>query len=358
MKKTTLILSFLLLTYSNSETFNKIDKSYNSTDIEKGLHFYEEKKEEQKEEVKIIEEQSNNKAPKNETNKLLQEIVMVLKQQNNEIKELKKTINPNEPKMIVNKNGEPCLSNSSVDCFDIPVIQEGRNVPVLYDFIKEPNENNAKAWLLYQANLFNHYIKMGYALKFAAINGDENTYPVNALNLYGASKDNMTVDLYRDRILEILHEKRKEIGTMIFLGKTKAIDEHWGKKSLSTLAFNKGKFFNIAVVFDSQETKKEYDEYYKTITDKDLFDTYAKLPKIVSKELFKKFNISITPTATAYYKTKDKEISSVLEKGFITQSNLIHNYQHFLVYNDIVEQKEFHSAKILTTDIKDKLNEK
>ena len=77
-----------------------------------------------------------------------------------------------------------------------------------------------------------------------------------------------------------------------------------------------------------------------------------------SKELFKKFNISITPTATAYYKTKDKEISSVLEKGFITQSNLIHNYQHFLVYNDIVEQKEFHSAKILTTDIKDKLNEK
>ena len=94
-----------MLTYSNSETFNKIDKSYNSKDIEKGLHFYEEKKEEQKEEVKIIEEQSNNKAPKNETNKLLQEIVMVLKQQNNEIKELKKTINPNEPKMIVNKNG-------------------------------------------------------------------------------------------------------------------------------------------------------------------------------------------------------------------------------------------------------------
>ena len=169
------------------------------------LEAAEEKKEEQKEEVKIIEEQSNNKAPKNETNKLLQEIVMVLKQQNNEIKELKKTINPNEPKMIVNKNGEPCLSNSSVDCFDIPVIQEGRNVPVLYDFIKEPNENNAKAWLLYQANLFNHYIKMGYALKFAAINGDENTYPVNALNLYGASKDNMTFDLYRDRILEILH---------------------------------------------------------------------------------------------------------------------------------------------------------
>ena len=48
----------------------------------------------------------------------------------------------------------------------------------------------------------------------------------------------------------------------------------------------------------------------------------------------------------------------MLEKGFITQSNLIHNYQHFLVYNNIVEQKEFHSAKILTTDIKDKLNEK
>lgn len=357
MNKIALILSFVILTNSHSETFNKIDKGYNSRDIEKGLHFYEEKKDEQDEEAKIIQE-TFSKNSENETNKLLQEIVMVLKQQNNEIKELKKTINPNEPTMIINKKGESCLSNSSVDCFDIPVIQEGRNVPVLYEFIKEPNENNAKSWLLYQAKLFNHYIRMGYALKFAAINGDENTYPVNALNLYGASKDNMTYDLYRDRILQILYEKRKEIGTMIFLGKTKSIDEHWGKKSLSTLGFKKGKFFNIAVVFDSQETKKEYDEYYKTIIDKELFDTYANMPKIVSAELFKKFNISITPTATAYYKTKDKEISSVLEKGFITQSNLIHNYQHFLVYNNIVEQKEFHAAKVLTTDIKDKLNEK
>ena len=358
MNKIALILCFIILTYSNSETFNKIDKGYNSKDIEKGLHFYEEKKDEQEEEVKIITEPSTTKNPKNETNKLLKEIVMVLKQQNNEIKELKKTINPNEPRMIVNKQGEPCLSNSSVDCFDIPVIQEGRNVPVLYDFIKEPNESNAKAWLLYQANLFNHYIRMGYALKFAALNGDENTYPVNALNLYGASKDNITFDLYRDRILEILHEKRKEIGTMIFLGKSKRIDEQWGKKSLAMTAFKKGKFFNIAVVFDTEQTKKEYDEYYKTITDKELFDVYATLPKIVSSELFKKFNIAITPTAVAYYKTKDKEVSSVLEKGFITQSNLIHNYQHFLVYNNIVEQKEFHSAKVLTTDIKDKLNEK
>ena len=92
MNKIALILCFIILTYSNSETFNKIDKGYNSKDIEKGLHFYEEKKDEQEEEVKIITEPSATKNPKNETNKLLQEIVMVLKQQNNEIKELKKTI--------------------------------------------------------------------------------------------------------------------------------------------------------------------------------------------------------------------------------------------------------------------------
>lgn len=356
MKRIVLSLTALLLVCSNAETYNKIDKSYKKEDVEHGLHFYDENKENEK--VKITENQQPEikVSKKNDTNELLSQIVILLKQQKEELKELKeikRAINPNEPKMIVNEKGETCLSNSSVDCFDIPVIQEGRNVPVLYDFIKEPNEDTAKKWLLYQAKLFNHYMDMGYSLKFAALNGDEKDYPVNALNLYGASKDNITADLYKDRILQILDEKRSELGTMIFLGKSKMMEEQWGKSSLAMTGFKKGKYFNIAVVFDSEKTKKDYDDFYKTINDKEIIEVYNSLPKVVSKELFEKFKISITPTAVAFYKTKEKEISSVIERGFITQANLIHNYQNFLVYNKIVDQKEFHSAKIWNTSLKE-----
>ena len=69
--------------------------------------------------------------------------------------------------------------------------------------------------------------------------------------------------------------------------------------------------------------------------------------------MFKKFKVNLTPTAAAFYKTKEKEISSIIERGFITQANLVHNYQHFLVYNKIVDPKEFHSAKIWNVELKE-----
>ncbi|MFY4797060.1 hypothetical protein ACOTVS_11085 [Aliarcobacter butzleri] len=350
---------FLLFMIYNIQLFaevhNQIDKNYKSKDIETGKHFYNEDK---IEENKF--ETNTNVKIKNEDKYLetLKKILLSLELQRKELNDIKKTINPNEPKMIINDKGEECLSNSSVDCFDIPVIQEGRNVPVLYNFIKEPNEDTAKDWLLYQAKLFNHYMQMGYSLKFASLNGDENTYPVNALNIYGSPKDNITADLYKDKILEILNQKKDVLGTMIFLGKSKNMEEHWGKNALAMMSYKKGKHFNIAVVFDSKETKKEYDEYYKSIYDKELIDIYNSLPKVISNQLFEKYKINITPTAVAVYKDKDKEVSSVIERGFLTQNNLIYNYQHFLVYNKIVEPKEFHSAKIWNTDIKGKLNEK
>lgn len=346
MKKT-IFISLFTSVCMFAQTNNQIDNGYKKEDIERGKFFYDENQN-QVEQTTI---QKDGK--KSDTNQILIEILNELKSQKKEIQNVKHQINPNEPKMIVNTKGEPCLSNSSADCFDIPVITEGRNVPALFNFIKEPNEENAKIWLQLQAKLFNHYSQMGFALKFASLNGDENTYPVNALNIYTSPKDNITADLYKDRILEILNEKSNEIGTIIFLGKSKKIDEHWGKSSLAMTAFKKGKYFNIAVAFDSNETKAEYDLFYSNILDKELKDIYFSLPKVVSEKVFQKYKITLTPTAVAVYKNKDKEISSVIERGYITQNNLIHNYQNFLVYNKIVEPKEFHSAKIWNANIKE-----
>lgn len=348
MKKRIIFSIFALCASLSAETNNQIDNGYGKKDVEHGKFFYDENvKKEQPEPETINIEKGDGVV------QVLTEILKELKSQKEEMKKIKYTLNPNEPKMMTNSKGEPCLSNSNADCFDIPVITEGRNMPALFNFIKEPNEENAKTWLQLQAKLFNHYTQMGFALKFASLNGDENTYPVNALNIYTSPKDNITADLYLDRILEILDEKKDEIGTLLFLGKSKKIDEHWGKSSLAMTAFKKGKYFNIAVIFDTIETKNEYDEYYNNLNDKELVTIYKALPKAVSDKIFDKYNITLTPTAVAIYKTKDKEISSVIERGYITQNNLLHNYQNFLVYNKIVEPKEFHSAKIWDAHIEE-----
>ncbi len=350
--KNKIFLSIVLSVSLFSQTNNQIDNGYIQKDVEKGKHFYDEsQKVEEEKNVEITLKDSKN----NTSDKILLEILKELKNQRRDLEDIKRIMNPNEPKMIVNSKGEKCLANSSADCIDIPVIQEGRNMPALFNFIKEPTDANAKNWLQVQAKLFNHYSQMGFALKFAALNGDENTYPVNALNIYGTPKENMTNELYKDRILEILDEKRNELGTMVFLGKSKKIEEHWGKSAISMLAFKKGSYFNIALVFDNANTKKEYDDYYKKTNDLDLKKVYETLPKVVNEQLFNKYKINVTPTAVAVYKQKDKEaVSSVIERGYLTQTSLVHNYENFLVYNKIVEPKEFHSAKIWNVDLEKK----
>lgn len=344
-------LSIVLSSFLVAQTNNQIDNGYIKKDVEKGKHFYDDSQSEDVEKNVGITEKDSKDNKSNSTNKILLEIVKELKSQRKELEEIKKTLNPNEPRMIVNSKGEKCLSNSTPDCMDIPVIQEGRNMPALYNFIKEPNEENAKNWLQVQAKLFNHYSQMGFALKFAALNGDENTYPVNALNIYGTPKENITSDLYKDKILKILDDKKNELGTMVFLGKSKKIEDHWGKNAIGLLGFKKGTYYNIALVFDSIETKRDYDEYYKKINDQDLKKVYETYPKVISEPLFKKYAINVTPSAVAVYKSKDKEISSVIERGYLTQSSLIHSYENFLVYNKIVDPKEFHSAQIWNVEL-------
>ena len=212
------VLSIILSSFLVAQTNNQIDNGYEKKDVETGKHFYDDEQSQVEEnKVEITDKDIKN----NTTNKILLEIVKELKTQRKELEQIKKTLNPNEPRMIVNSKGEKCLSNSTPDCMDIPVIQEGRNMPALYNFIKEPNEENAKNWLQVQAKLFNHYSQMGFALKFAALNGDENTYPVNALNIYGSPKENITSELYKDKILKILDDQKNELGTMVFLGKSR-----------------------------------------------------------------------------------------------------------------------------------------
>jgi hypothetical protein len=197
---------------------------------------------------------------------------------------------------------------------------------------------------------------MGYALRFASLNGDENTYGVSGGDIYTSPKDNFNNKQFRTRVLQILKEREDKVGTLILLGRNPQIEKVWGLQSISRLLYKKGKYLNPVIAFYNIESKNKYDDYYSKISDKELFDVYKNTPKVINKDLFKKYNANVSPSVVAIYKDKNmtEPIHSVLAKGFVTIGEVIHSYHNFLIYNKIVDAKEFHSAKLWDAKIKDK----
>lgn len=87
------------------------------------------------------------------------------------------------------KTGEKCLTNSSMDCFVMPVIAEGQQVPVLMDFIREPSPDHSKKWLQWQATYFNHLNKVSHGLRFAYLKYGAEAYPTETTFANGDSLD-------------------------------------------------------------------------------------------------------------------------------------------------------------------------
>lgn len=341
IKFTLLLIAVVSCAYS--ETKNIIDNGYKAKDVETGLHFYEDPQKEQKTTLQ-----------KSNVEKLLEQIANELKNTKEEVKELKEFTNPNAPHYITNAKGEKCLANSSPDCIDIPVIQEARNVPAMYKWIKEPTIENAANYLKVQAQFFNHWNDMGYSLRFAALNGGTEVYPVDSQDSLEPIND-FNKDKYKDAILNEMKKRRDILGTLIFLGINEDVEDYWGKEKLSRLAYKKGQYLNIALVFHNKESKEKYDNFYKNTTDSDLKNVYFGLPKFIDQTAFSNYNINITPSAVAVYNDKknNKNISAVISKGFIQQSSVIYGQHNFLVFNKIVKPETFNAENTWHVDMQE-----
>jgi len=112
----------------------------------------------------------------NKTNKLLK-MLIVSQEENKKLQE--KILNRSK------KTGEKCLTNSSSDCFVMPVIAEGQHVPVLKNFLRNPSPKNSKEWLKWQATYFNHINKVSNGLRFAFLKGGSDVYSTSTDYTYG-----------------------------------------------------------------------------------------------------------------------------------------------------------------------------
>lgn len=252
------------------------------------------------------------------------------------------------PKYGINKKtGEKCLANSSADCFVMPVQPEAQHIPVLAKFLRDPNPKNSEEYLKWQAKYFNHVTNVSYGIRFAYLSGGANAYPTDAIYTIG---DNpafpVSDDLRQINEFKIMHQIKDKIGIMIFLGKNTALET---ANNIYNFFYNyqtRGwKNINVSVVFPSEKMKeyelKKAKEAY--IIDKRNKDFWNRVRIIVNPELFKKFNINVTPSVLAVYKLdgkKRKYIWQNIAVGTTFPNTVREGLFRFLVYNKIIDPKD------------------
>lgn len=334
-------------------------------DGEKGWWWYEEEIVDPKtEEIKIVTYKLSPAEKlridsQEKTNKLLK--MMIEEQKENKklnvliLERLNYAFPNTTPKYTKNsKTGKKCLTNSSAECFIMPVVTEGQHIPVLKDFLRNPSPNNSKKWLQFQAKYFNHVNKISQGLRFAYLKDGSDAYPIATDytygdNLWNASSSNMK--LAREE--KIISSMKDELAYLIFIGQSKTYERITGVyRNLATTNDRFLKDIKKIFILPSKKIKEEIDTYIEDILYKkqgkfEIYEAWKEAKKKIRPDLFKKHNIRITPTVIAFYKkeTMKKGLSQIISVGNLDLYSIRVKTINFLEYNGIIESKERASDK-------------
>lgn len=251
------------------------------------------------------------------------------------------------------KTGEKCLTNSSMDCFVMPVIAEGQQVPVLKDFIREPSPEHSKKWLQWQATYFNHLNKVSHGLRFAYLKYGAEAYPTQTTFAKGDSLEfSQAENALAHREAKIIDSLKDNIALMVFIGKNSLferannVQEHINTWNTSFI-----KNIDKVFVFDSEVSQKEFMNYMKNRAtqrgDKEILAFWDSAKMTVRKDLYEKHKITMTPSIVMFYEDKKANInlSQVIVSGSLSSEVLRTQMKNFLTYNTIVEEKAFASEE-------------
>lgn len=294
------------------------------------------------------------KMEKDDKDKVLKE----LKEQNAKLIVIKERLEyafPNTtPKYTKNeKTGEKCLSNSSVDCYVHPVVAEAQHVPVMAKWLSDPNPENSKEWLKWQAKYFNHITDIGYGNKFAYMNGGEEVYSTD--NVYNNGDDlnmNYSEAWQRKAIVANMNAVKDKINIFMFMGESLSVDagssSYYQMKGWNMPDY---KDLNWYMVFKTKESLDRYENKIKLLTSKTNIESFKKFKEegfvVVKPKYFEKFNVDFTPTTVVVYK-KDKAknqkkndvIWAKVAIGKSGPKSITESINQFLVYNKIIDPKE------------------
>jgi len=291
-------------------------------------------KEEKKPKIlKLINPKKDNRKPK----QILTDIDNQLKLQTTLMSKIVQILEYNfprrTPKYTINKKtGKKCLTNSSADCFVMPVVPEAQQVPVLKQFIRNPDLQSAKEWLRWFAKYQNKIGDIGYANSFAY------AYPTRVTlesQTPAGNGDNIPRNIKEQTLMRL----QNRIKIYVFYG----IDKDYEALSdpIFMLDVKKGAlsvFKDFTIVFKDKnyydKLKKEF-SWRASSREKSIANstTFKLEPK-----LFKKFRIDHTPTVIAELKGKDGKILGwqkiCFDNGY---GDIVNGLYDFLVFNRVVK---------------------
>lgn len=247
------------------------------------------------------------------------------------------------PEFTTNKKtGKQCKSNSSADCFVMPVIAEAQNsVPVMVEMLRDPNMNTVKNYLEWQAVYLNQTFQVGRGFSLVS-----KQYEREVNKLDGTSYTNMSThrnlekDMANVKKSAVLMRLKKKIGLMIFIGKSYELERQYNTASFTSILNSVfPQLDNFTFVFYDQ---KSLDDLNKRLHHKlkgtNSLKKWEAASKFVNPNLFEKHKINASPAGLLVYKKDDGEIiTQKLGYATLAPSPLLHTIYNFLRFNNIVE---------------------
>jgi hypothetical protein len=326
------------------------DKSSFEYDAANGWWWYKDKAVDSKtgKEVEIKEKMSTAEKIKVEKEKKVEKLLQMQIVKLESIKSRLDYAYPNlTPLKMKDENGKECVTNSSASCFYFPLQPEAQHVPVLAAWLSDPSPTNSREWLKWEAKYFNHLQQVSIGNRFAFLSGGPNVYPTDTTSVYEESLTNPVSGKNKvERQRQIIESVSKKTGLMFFLGGNleieESIDAYRSMRQYATTPWNK---INTVFIVPSQEIKNLILKKIERTYDPEVTKYWKGVTWKISPEAFTNFDIAVTPSIVATYKTeKGKVIWQNIYSGSTDVNSVRTGLIQFLVYNNIVKPVEMSAS--------------
>jgi hypothetical protein len=251
------------------------------------------------------------------------------------------------PLKMKDENGKECVTNSSASCFYFPIQPEAQHVPVIAAWLSDPSPTNSREWLKWEAKYFNHLQQVSIGNRFAFLSGGPNAYPTDTTSVYDESLITPVSGKNKiERQNQVIANSSKKIGLMFFLGGNLEIEESLSAYSqLREYDIKPWKDLNMVFVVPSKEIKSLILKKIERTNDREVQAFWKKATWKISPEAFTNFDISVTPSVIATYKTdKEKIIWQNVYSGSTNVNSVRMGLIQFLVYNNIIKPVEMSAS--------------
>ena len=262
------------------------------------------------------------------------------------------------PKMYIDSEGKPCVANSSAGCFIMPVVKEAQNVPVIKDWIRNPSPKNSKKYLKWMARYMTQVKNISRGSKFAFLKGGSDVYGAKTDYAYGDDLFFSGSEKARAaREGKIIASLKGKLGLIMFMGQNEKYEKLL--KSYDRFYQYPGTFvedLSTVIVFPSKKAESKFKLYAQTnLTKKknpQAFRFISGAKFSVRPDLFKKYNVRLTPSISAFYSTGEEgkeKLAQVISIGKNSVTAIRRSLMNFLTYNGIINEKELSADKSWAT---------